>query len=173
MKKTILPTTLIGWLFVVCSQSLLAAGGELKVYQGDLVSPRIELPDMQGRPHALEDYRGQIVLVQFWATYCTPCRKEMPTMNRLVEKMRGKPFRILTVNMAESRQQVQQFLEEVPVDFPVLLDSDGSTLGRWKVFAAPANFILDKNGEIIFTLYGATVWDADEMVQKLSALSES
>jgi len=173
MKKTLFSIALTGLLLGIYSHSLLAARGDLKVYQGDLVSPRIELADMQGRRHSLEDYRGQIVLVQFWATYCAPCRKEMPTMNRLIKKMQGKPFRILTVNMAESRQQVTQFLEEVPVDFPVLLDSDGSTLARWKVFAAPANFVLDKNGEIIFTLYGAIDWDADEMVQKLSALSES
>ena len=137
-----------------------------------MTSPEIELPDMQGRQHSLTDYRGNIVLVQFWATYCTPCRTEMPTMNRLLEKMRGKPFAIVTVNMAESPAQVRQFLQEVPVDFPVLLDSDGSTLGRWKVFAAPANFILDKQGKIIYTLYGAIEWDSDEMVSRLSALSE-
>jgi len=137
-----------------------------------MTSPEIELPDMQGRQHSLTDYRGNIVLVQFWATYCTPCRTEMPTMNRLLEKMRGKPFAIVTVNMAESPAQVRQFLQEVPVDFPVLLDSDGSTLGRWKVFTAPANFILDKQGKIIYTLYGAIEWDSEEMVSRLSALSE-
>ena len=103
----------------------------------------------------IETNRGNIVLVQFWATYCAPCRTEMPTMNRLLEKMRGRSFKIVTVNMAEPLGQVQKFLDEVPVDFPVLLDADGSTLGRWKVFAAPANFILDKNGRIVNTLYGA------------------
>jgi peroxiredoxin len=93
----------------------------------------------------------------------------MPTMKRLIEKMRGKAFKSVTINMAESREQVQQFLDEVPVDFPVLLDSDGSTLGQWKVFAAPANFILDKNGKILYTLYGAIEWDSEDMVKKLGA----
>ena len=153
-------------------QPAQAAAGQLKEYWGDLASPEIELTDLQGRHHTLTDYRGNIVLVQFWATYCTPCRTEMPTMNRLIKKMRGKPFKIVTVNMAESPEQVQQFLQEVPVDFPVLMDSDGSTLSRWKVFAAPANFILDKQGKIIFTLYGAIEWDSDEMIGRLNALTK-
>ena len=149
-----------------------AAKGELKAYRGSLDNPVIELPDMQGRVHRLEEYRGNIVLVQFWATYCAPCRTEMPTMNRLIEKMRGKPFKILTVNMAEPVEQVQAFLDEVPVDFTVLLDADGGTLGRWKVFAAPANFILDKNGKIIYTLYGAIEWDSEAMVRRLGELAK-
>jgi len=156
---------------LLCQQAQ-AGAGQLKEYWGDMTSPEIELPDLRGRQHSLIDYRGNVVLVQFWATYCTPCRTEMPTMNRLIKKMRGKPFKIVTVNMAESPGQVQQFLQEVPVDFPVLLDSDGSTLSRWKVFAAPANFILDKRGKIIFTLYGAIEWDSDAMVEQLTALTE-
>jgi len=169
MKKPVV--VFLSLLLILCSQQAAAAKGQLKAYQGDLTSPQFELLDMKGRQHSLSDYRGNIVLLQFWATYCTPCRKEMPTMNRLIEKMQGKDFRIVTINMAESKAQVQRFLDEVPVDFPVLLDSDGATLGQWKVFAAPANFILDKSGNIIFTLYGAIEWDSPEIVEKLSALT--
>ena len=157
---------------VLLGQQAQAAKGKLKEYWGEMTSPEIELPDLQGRQHSLTDYRGNVVLVQFWATYCTPCLTQMPTMNRLLKKMRGKPFSIVTVNMAETPAQLRQFLQEVPVDFPVLMDSDGSTLVRWKVFTAPANFILDRQGKIIFTLYGAIEWDSDEMVSRLSALSE-
>ena len=159
-------------LLVLLGQQAQAAKGQLKEYWGDMTSPEIELPDLQGRQHSLTDYRGNVVLVQFWATYCTPCRTEMPTMNQLLEKMRCKPFAIVTVNMAESPAQLRQFLQEVPVDFPVLMDSDGSTLVRWIVFTGPANFILDKRGKIIYTLYGAIEWDSEEMVSRLSALSE-
>jgi peroxiredoxin len=95
----------------------------------------------------------------------------MPTMNKLIDKMQGKPFKIVTINMAEPKDAIQQFLNEVPVNFPVLMDSDGSVLSQWKVFAAPANFILDKQGNIIYTLYGAIEWDSDAMVKKLSELS--
>jgi thiol-disulfide isomerase/thioredoxin len=149
-----------------------AASGQLKPYSGNLSQTDINLPDMQGNRHSLQDYRGNIVLVQFWATYCSPCRKEMPTMNSLIKKMKGKPFKIVSVNMAETPEEVAAFIKQVPVDFPVLLDSDGSTVGEWKVFAAPANFILDKKGNIIFTLFGAIDWDSEDMVNKLTLLTE-
>ncbi|MBT3203423.1 MAG: TlpA family protein disulfide reductase [Gammaproteobacteria bacterium] len=148
-----------------------SASGTLKLYKGNLSSPEFNLTDMQGNKHSLSDYQGNIVLLQFWATYCTPCRKEMPTMNNLIKKMDGKPFKILTVNMAEAKPDVQKFIDQVPVDFPVLLDSDGAILSQWKVFAAPANFILDKKGNILFTLYGGIEWDSEEMVKKLSTLT--
>ncbi len=92
-------------------------------------------------------------------------------MNNLIKKMEGNPFHIITINMAENRETIQQFIDQVPVDFPVLLDSDGEVLTEWKVFAAPANFILNKKGEIIYTLYGAIDWDSSEMVDKLSKLA--
>ena len=169
MKK--FSALICGLLLALSSVQLSAAAGQLKPYNGNL-TPQFSLSDMQGNSHNLDQYKGQVVLVQFWATYCTPCRKEMPTMNRLIEKMDGKPFKIVTINMAEPKDTVQGFLNEVPVDFPVLLDSDGSTLGHWKVFAAPANFILDKEGKIIFTLYGAIDWDSDDMVEKLTAMTQ-
>ncbi len=147
------------------------SSGSLKLYKGKLLSPQFTLSDMQGKIHSLSDYRGNIVLLQFWATYCAPCRKEMPTMNNLIEKMKDKPFKIVTINMAETKQDIEKFIQQVPVDFPVLLDSDGAILSQWKVFAAPANFILDKKGNIIFTLYGGIEWDSDDMVKKLTALT--
>jgi peroxiredoxin len=168
-KLTSLIFTLTLCLFSLHS---FAASGQLKPYTGSLGQSDINLPDMQGNMHSLEDYKGNIVLLQFWATYCTPCRKEMPTMNKLIKKMQGKPFKIVTVNMAESKHEVANFIQQVQVDFPVLLDSDGSTVGKWKVFAAPANFILDKKGHIIFTLYGAIDWSSEDMVKKITRLTE-
>lgn len=165
--KALLAGLIIALFFIQAN----AATGQLKPYSGNLTSPIFSLPDLNDNMHSLADYQGNIVLVQFWATYCTPCRKEMPTMNKLIKKMQGKPFKIVTINMAEPRSAVEQFIQEVPVDFPVLMDTKGATIGEWKVFAAPANFILDKKGNIIFTLYGAIDWDSDEMVKKLSALT--
>jgi thiol-disulfide isomerase/thioredoxin len=153
------------------SNALLAASGQLKPYKGDLTSPEINLQDLRGQAHNLEDYEGNIVLVQFWATYCTPCRKQMPSMNQLIKKMEGKPFKIITVNMAEPKPEGEKFIEQIQVDFPVLLDTDDATMGQWKVFPAPSNFFLNKQGKIIFTLFGAIDWDSADMVKKLSVLT--
>jgi len=161
----------LGWLLLLASSLALAAAGQLKPYTGSLSSPDFELQDIEGRRHRLSDYRGKVVLLQFWATYCTPCRKEMPTMNRLLERLADKDFVILAVNMAEDPATVKAYLEQTPVKFPVLLDRDGQVLQQWKVFAAPANFIIGKNGEIRYTLYGGIEWDSPEMLRRLGEMA--
>ncbi len=144
-----------------------ASAAELKPYDG--VTPALKLNTLQGSAVDLEQYKGKLVMVQFWATYCTPCRVEMPSMNRLQTKM-GDDFVILAVDMGEDAEEVQQFVDEVKPEFTILMDEDGSALAEWKVFAAPATFIVDPAGTIQYTMFGATEWDSDEMVGQLKGL---
>lgn len=108
--------------------------------------------------------------MQFWATYCTPCRTEMPSMNRLQKKMTGKPFKILAIDMAEETEEIKTFVKEVKPEFTILLDTDGKYIQQWKVFAAPANFIIGKDGKIRYTLYGGVEWDSKDIIGKLNTL---
>lgn len=144
-----------------------ANSAELKAYEGE--TPALVLSSLKGEKIDLEQYKGKLTMVQFWATYCTPCRVEMPSMNRLQGKL-GDDFKILAVNMGESLEEVQQFADEVDTQFTILMDEDGKALAEWKVFAAPATFIVDPQGKILYTMFGATEWDSDEMVAKLTAL---
>lgn len=166
------PVTAIACIFLaVFSFQLSAASGQIKPYKGNLKQPDFTLKDFDGNTHHLSDYRGKLTIVQFWATYCTPCRKEMPTMNRLIKKMKDEDFALITINMAEDKSSVAKFKQEVAMDFPVLMDTNGEVLNQWKVFAAPANFIVDKQGEIRYTLYGAVEWDSPKMVEALKLLA--
>lgn len=160
-------------LLTVCIMFALTTAGanNLKPVEGDTPSPPLKLKDIQGKPHDLRDYKGKVVLVQFWGTYCPPCRKEMPSMNRLQKKMGDTPFAILAVNMGEPEETVQSFINEVKPDFTILLDPEGVSIGDWKIFAAPSNFIVAPDGKIHYTLYGGVEWDADELVSKLKALA--
>jgi peroxiredoxin len=142
---------------------------ELKPYAGP-ATPALKLRDLQGKTHDLADYRGQVVMVQFWATYCAPCVKEMPSMQRLQARLAGKPFKILAVNMGESEAEVRAFLKKVNVDFTILMDVEGAALSAWKVFVAPSTFILDPDGRIRYTLQGGAEWDAPEYVDTITAL---
>ena len=162
--KVLVLAALIG---VVVYTVMPAAAAELKPYEGE--TPVLALNTLEGSAVDLQQYRGKLAMVQFWATYCTPCRVEMPSMNRLQSQM-GEDLEILAVNMGESTEDVQQFVDEVKPEFNILLDEEGEALAAWKVFAAPATFIVDPQGKVRYTLFGATEWDSDEIVAKLEAL---
>jgi thiol-disulfide isomerase/thioredoxin len=146
-----------------------ALAQELKPWKAG-ATPPLALSDLNGKPVKLADYRGKVVMVQFWATYCPPCLKEMPSMMRLQQKLAGKPFVILAVNMGETDKEVRDFLKKINVDFTILMDSDGKALADWKVFVAPSTFLVDTKGSIRYTLQGGAEWDAAEYVTKISEM---
>ena len=133
---------------------------------------QLALEDLAGKTHRLADYKGKVVLINFWATWCPPCRAEMPSMQRLKDLMAGKPFAILAVDMAETKPEIHDFLREIKpkVDFTILLDKDGKALKDWKVFVFPTSFILDAEGVLRYSLLGATEWDGPDTVKKIEAL---
>lgn len=157
-------------LAVLLLATSTAMAAQMKPFEGD--TPALSLSDLNGKQYQLADYSGKVVLVQFWATYCTPCRKEMPSMNRLLKKMDGK-LEILAINMGETEAEVKAFLDEIGVEFPVLMDGSGKSIADWKVFAAPSNFVIDPTGKVRYTLFGGVEWDSEEIVKFLSDLSKT
>ncbi len=144
----------------------------LSDYAGNPKPPPLLLPNLNDQPVDLNHYKGKVVLINFWATWCPPCVHEMPSMQRLQEKMQGKPFVILAVNMAEDKATVREFLTtKVRVNFPVLFDSNGKALQDWGVYAFPTSFVVDKNGLIRYALFGSIDWDESEIVNKIAALT--
>ena len=143
----------------------------LRAYQGNQVAPDLTLLDMYNKQHTLSDYRGKVVLINFWASWCPPCVHEMPSMQRLYDTLPKDKFEILAVNMAEETKVVQTFLDtKVNIKFPVLLDSDGAALRRWKVFAFPTSFVIDPSGNIRDALFGSISWDTKEIIEQISKL---
>ena len=159
------------WILLLCLMlaTSTAQARELKPYQGG-ATPPLALKDLSGKTHKLEDYRGRVVLVNFWASWCPPCRAEMPSMQRLKEKMAGKAFTILAVDMGEPAAVVNTYLKEIHTDFSILLDTDGHALKAWKVFAFPTSYVIDSKGQIRYALFGPVEWDEADTVQKISDL---
>lgn len=142
----------------------------LQVYQGKQRTHELRLKSVGGNTIDIKDYKGQVVLLNFWTTWCPPCVKELPSLNRLQKRMVDRPFKVLGVDVAESEQVVGSFLKNVKVDFPILLDTEGDTVHQWKLLAFPMSFLLGPDGEIKYGYYGALEWDTDEVVAIVEGL---
>lgn len=135
---------------------LSAAGLEIRPAQP---APTLEAKDLAGQTRTLADYRGKVVLLNFWASWCPPCRREMPSMERLRLNMQGRPLEIVALASAEPIEDVQGFLASMNLGFPILLDPDGRNTRRWKVYALPTTFLLDAEGRVRYVLKGGAEWD--------------
>jgi thiol-disulfide isomerase/thioredoxin len=133
-------------------------------------APALVLNDLHGAVHDLAQYRGKVVLINFWATWCEPCRHEMPSMQRLRDKLAGKPFAVFAVNVAEPDARVRRFLEDTRLDLPVLLDANKTVTRAWSVRVMPTTFIVDQQGRLRYRVVGDIDWSADTVVRALAQL---
>jgi len=142
----------------------------LKKYKGTNQPLSIKLFDAHDRPYIKDDFTGKVTVINFWATWCPPCVEEIPSLNRLNEKMQGKPFDLISVNYAEDKQTILNFLKKVDVDYPVLLDNDGQFAKKWNVVTYPSTFIIDTHGNIVYGVNAAIAWDDPEFIKKIQTL---
>jgi thiol-disulfide isomerase/thioredoxin len=133
-------------------------------------APALELPDLRGRQHRLADYRGKVVLVNFWATWCVPCRDEMPSIERLRSALEGRPFAVLAVNLAEPEDRIRKFLDAVPLGFPVLLDRDARATRAWQARALPTTYIVAPDGTVRYRHLGELDWSKPEVRRFVTGL---
>ncbi len=129
---------------------------------GDRV-PEYSAPDLAGTDVSFEDYLGEVVLVNVWATWCGPCRVEMPSIQAVHERYRERGFTVLAISIdvgSGHRDKVMEFAEEYELDFPILLDPEGRIGGIFQTVGVPETFVLDREGRIAKRLIGATNWDS-------------
>lgn len=133
-------------------------------------TPALTLTDHQGTAHSLATYQGQVVLVNFWATWCAPCREEMSALQQLQNILGKERLIILAVNYGESSGKVQEFASQIRVDFPLLLDRDTAAAKAWQVRILPTSFVLSPDGKIQYSAVGMLDWEAPSMVKRLAVL---
>ena len=130
----------------------------------------MRLEDLKGGQHSLADYRGKVVLVNFWASWCGPCVKEIPSLRDLYAKMAGEDFEILAVNVKEGPFKVHKFSQMVTVPFPILLDPNGEAFDSWGAYVLPTSFLIDSERNIQRKVVGPLDWASDEVVMEIRAL---
>jgi thiol-disulfide isomerase/thioredoxin len=132
--------------------------------------PPLALGDLGGTRRALADYRGHVVLVNFWATWCEPCRDELASIIRLQERLAGQPFVVLLVNYGEARARVAEFARREAIAFPILLDPNQDAPKAWRVRVLPSSFVVGPDSRVRYSVIGEIDWARDDAVEVVQSL---
>jgi thiol-disulfide isomerase/thioredoxin len=149
-----------------------ARAAQLTPWTGD-APPELSLKDLSGTQHDLAQYRGKVVLLNFWATWCEPCRAEMPSMERLRKRYADAPFVVLAVNVDEPEQRIRAFLKRVPLGFTVLADPGMRVTRAWNARVLPASFLIGRDGRIRYSARGDLDWSSDAVARLVGDLLEA
>lgn len=163
-------------LFNTAVFALGAGGGVSQVTRARVgsVAPDFTLEDVNGKSVSLSQYKGKVVVLNFWATWCPPCRAEIPSMEKLNNIMKGKDFVILAVNIEEDgRDRVKAFLEQNAHSFPVLVNGGDVGEQKYGVFQYPETFILRPDGVVVEKVIGMIDWSSPKVVSLINFLINS
>jgi len=138
---------------------LLSSLGASHTYADDsMMFSELTFPDLEGRDVSMTEFRGKVVLLNFWATWCPPCVKEMPSMEKLRQKYAGQDFEVVAINAGEDSESVEAFLLERDITFPILLDIRGASFMTLGIRGLPMSFLLNKEGRSVMTFLGERDW---------------
>lgn len=149
--------------------AVASAVGDFRPWTGGATPPLV-LNDLDGQLRRLADYRDKVVVINFWASWCEPCRDEIPSLQRLKDQLDGSPFALIAVNMGENAARVHRFLDMMPIDYTVLLDPDMRAAKAWRVHLLPYSFLLDRAHRIRYVVVGEMDWSAADVVQRIEVL---
>jgi thiol-disulfide isomerase/thioredoxin len=160
---------LLALLFFVALASVPAMGAEWKSLAAG-ATPALKLRDLHGQWRTLAEFRGSVVVINFWATWCEPCLEEMPSLQRLADRHTGKPLAIIGVNLGEGEARIQGFVDRTGTAFPMLLDRDGDAKKAWHVNGVPTTFVIDPRGRVRYVLVGAADFSAPRIESVITGL---
>lgn len=167
MLMAIMGVLLVGRA-AVATERLFDAMGMAKV--SGKAAPDFTLPRVDGQPISLQEHRGKVVFLNFWATWCIPCREEMPALEQLHQKYQSKGLAVVAINLKESAEQVKEFFQKHTLSFPALLDHNGTVFREYLVAGMPTTYLIDRDGQILARGIGARDWARTEALELIDAL---
>ena len=161
-------------ILLACSSCLVAAPLDIPVpdlsydlskVKKPVPAPDFELPNMDNEIRSLKEFKGKVIMLNFWATWCPPCRREMPSMEALYQEYKDRPFVVVAINEWESEEIVFPFLGQLSVfpTFPILFDQSGDISKQYDVKGLPTTFIINKQGEIVYRAIGGRDFNHPEV----------
>jgi peroxiredoxin len=142
----------------------------IKHYQNPTTASDFKLSDTNSTVHTVSKYRGRVVIINFWATWCVPCRKEIPSLKHAWDKFEKDGVQLLGIATKDSIDDVVQFQKEKKIQFPLALDEDGKVADNWGVAVVPTAFVIDPNGHIVMRIVGGDKWNNPELIESIIAL---
>ena len=135
------------------------------------LAPQFTLYDLSGNQVRLIDFKGKVVLLNFWATWCSPCKREIPSLERLYQMRKDKGFEIMAISAERaSASQIASFAEKYRMSFPILLNPQRDVGSKYWVRAIPTSFLLDKNGVIRWKIVGGREWESPYVLSRIDQL---
>lgn len=141
----------------------LARRAGMEAYPVALRAPQWRLPGLAGEQRGPDDYKGRVVLLNFWASWCPPCRDEFPSLERLQKKLGSKDFTVLAISVSDSADAVTRFLGGRPPVFDILMDDDGKVSSAFRARGVPVTYLLDRQGRLLAGKTGPQHWDSPAM----------
>lgn len=170
MSERRVKSTLVMLLCVGAFNPVAIANGLMHKMPANSSATNFTLMSTHGNDISLSDYRGKFVLLNFWATWCPPCVKEMPALNVLHNKLKGRNgLHVVAVHAGPALATVKKFLKDHPVDYEVVIDKNMS-LSSWQVSGLPTTFLINPAGKIIYKATGERDWDSEEMVNFIKSI---
>ncbi|MGB3069849.1 MAG: TlpA disulfide reductase family protein [Ottowia sp.] len=141
-----------------------------KPWPGRKATPALQLNGIDGTPWRLADERGHLLLLNFWASWCEPCRAEMPSLEKLAASQAGSGLRVVAVNFKEGEPAIRRFLSKTSLQLPVVRDADGAAARAFGINIFPSTVVIDRRGHASFILVGEFDWAGEEAAAMLRSL---
>ncbi len=168
--KTIFTTLFASLLLLSAALTAGPHSEELSKLKSNPTAPNFVLQDKSGKLYSLADYRGKVVVINFWASWCPPCIAEMPSLQNAADELAKHDIPLLGIGVGESRTSVERFLEKMPLRFPLLLDTKTEVMQKWSVPSLPTTIVVDAKGKIVLLALGEREWDSPEILQQIISL---
>jgi len=175
-RWSLLPVLLLLFSAVTTAAPLdteLVRAAGMSAYPVPLTGPAFRLPDRTGEMRAKADYQGRVVLLNFWGSWCPPCRDEFPSLERLQRAVDDERFTVLAVTVADEAAAVERFLGGREVPFDILIDTTRRTAGAYRAAGVPVTYLLDRQGRMIAGKAGPKAWDDPAVVRLIRAALEN